>query len=49
MKTPTVEAKGIAFVATLKDRNQITVDSTVVDLLELEKGKNYQFLVVVKE
>jgi len=41
-----VTATGYAFLAKLKARNQITVDSNVVDLLDMEEGQTYQLLLV---
>lgn len=46
---PLSKGRGMAFIAKLKDRNQITVDPAIVDLLKLEKGENYQFLIVVNK
>ena len=46
---PLVVGKGLAFLGKLKDRNQITVDPATVELLKLEKGETYQFLIVVNK
>ena len=45
----TVKAEGVAFVAKLKNRGQITVDSSIIESMELKEGENYNFLVVVNK
>ena len=48
-KIATVKAEGVAFVAKLKLRGQITLDSSIIESMELKEGKHYQFLVVVNK
>ena len=48
-KLPTVQGEGLAFMASLKDRNQITLDSNIIKLLNLKKGGIYNFMIILAE